>query len=278
MTIQQLQQNLNSIKEVIGFEDFPGDKENLLIQAFIRRSYSQEHPEWQHNQILEFIGDSALDSYLVRKMCLPKNNIFGSFTNKYQFISKKSEGELTKIKANYVNGVELARHIDNLNLAQFLILGKADEKNNVRSKQAVKEDLFESILGAIALATNFQNEIIDRVCDKMLELSPQKEKTSEKHKIEEMRKLVGPPNTITLENVINKLLLLAHKKYISVPIYSNPQKPSEFDNNGHPIWEISCQVQEYQTIWSAKRTSKKEAKQVAAYHLLIYTILEYKQE
>lgn len=277
MTIQQLQQNLNFIKKTIGFEDFPDNKENLLVQAFVRRSYSQEHPEWHHNQVLEFIGDSVLDTYFVRKMCFPQNNVFGSFTKKYQFVSTKTEGELTKIKADYVNGTELARHIDNLNLARFLILGKADENNNVRNKQAVKEDLFESIIGAVALASNFQNEIIDKVCERMLELKPQEQSASKKQKVAEMRRLIGSPDAITLDNAINKLLLLAQKKYITVPLYSNPQKPVDFDENGYPIWEISCKVQEYQQYCS-KRSSKKEAKQAAAYHLLCYTILEYKQE
>lgn len=278
MTIQQLQQNLNFIKKTIGFENFPDNKENLLIQAFVRRSYSQEHPEWNHNQVLEFIGDSVLDAYFVRKMCLPQNNVFGSFTKKSQFISTKTEGELTKIKADYVNGTELARHIDNLHLAQFLILGKADENNNVRNKQAVKEDLFESIIGAVALASNFQNEVIDKVCEKMLELKPQEQDASKKQKVKEMRRLIGSPDVISLDNAINKLLLLAQKKYISVPLYSNPQKPIEFDDNGYPVWEISCEVQEYPKYWISKGSSKKEAKQAAAYHFLCYTILEYKQE
>lgn len=278
MTIQQLQQNLNFIKQVIGFENFPDNKENLLIQAFVRRSYSQEHPEWHHNQVLEFIGDSVLDTYFVRKMCLPQNDVFGSFTKKYQFVSTKTEGELTKIKANYVNGTDLARHIDNLNLARFLILGKADENNNVRNKQAAKEDLFESIIGAVALASNFQNEVIDKVCERMLELKPQEQSASKKQKVAEMRRLTGSPDSISFDNAINKLLLLAQKKYITAPLYSSPQKPVEFDENGHPIWEISCKVQEYQQYWTCKRSSKKEAKQAAAYRLLCYTILEYKQE
>ena len=57
MTIKQLKQKLPTIKEIIGWKEFPKEKDKLLIQAFIRRSYSQEHPEWQHNQVLEFIGD-----------------------------------------------------------------------------------------------------------------------------------------------------------------------------------------------------------------------------
>ena len=46
MTIKQLKQHLPSIKDVIGLKetDLPKEKEKVLIQAFIRRSYSQEHP------------------------------------------------------------------------------------------------------------------------------------------------------------------------------------------------------------------------------------------
>ena len=44
MTIKQLKQKLPTIKEIIGWKEFPEEKDKLLIQAFIRRSYSQEHP------------------------------------------------------------------------------------------------------------------------------------------------------------------------------------------------------------------------------------------
>ena len=52
MTIKQLKSNLNSIKNSIGWKNFPEEKNELLLQAFVRRSYSQEHPEWQNNQVL----------------------------------------------------------------------------------------------------------------------------------------------------------------------------------------------------------------------------------
>ena len=116
MTIKQLKQKLPTIKEIIGWKEFPEEKDKLLIQAFIRRSYSQEHPEWQHNQVLEFIGDSVLDSYFVRLLCSPEFKNYGSYNNSAQFVSTKNEGELTKIKAQYVNGEALAKHIDNLNV------------------------------------------------------------------------------------------------------------------------------------------------------------------
>lgn len=276
MTIKQLKSNLPSIKKTIGWSDFPTEKNDLLIQSFIRRSYSQEHPEWKHNQVLELIGDSVLDHFFIKKMCNPPSKQFGSFTNTFQFSSTKTEGELTEIKSKYVNGKELSKHIDNLNLSQFLILGGADEKNNSRNKQSVKEDLFEAILGSVALACGFDSKIIDPVCNQMLEFNsspkPQQKKT-DNNKIAEMRKLVG--NNISTENSISKLIELNRNGFISPVDYPTPKELH--DDDGNPLWECDAKVKEFKGYWTCSRSSKKAAKQAAAFHLLKYTILGYPQ-
>lgn len=276
MTIKQLRQDLPAIKETIGYADFP--KDELLIQAFVRRSYSQEHPEWQHNQVLEFIGDSVLDAFFVRNLCNPNSknkfmNSYGSFKSN-QFHSSKGEGELTKIKSDYVNGTALAKHVDNKNLAQYLILGGADEKNNVRNKQNVKEDLFEAIVGAVALACNFQNEKIDVVCTEMLELNKQAAKNNNQNqnkKIAEMRKLVGTEKSITSENAVSKLLSLSQKNYISKPVYSYNDK-AEYDDDGNPVWKCSCKISGYEYNYYCSGSSKKEAKQYISVHILKFIV------
>lgn len=277
MTIKQLKQKLPTIKEIIGWKEFPKEKDKLLIQAFIRRSYSQEHPEWQHNQVLEFIGDSVLDSYFVRLLCSPEFKNYGSYNNSAQFVSTKNEGELTKIKAQYVNGEALAKHIDNLNFAQYLILGGADEKNKVQNKQATKEDLFEAIIGAVALACNFDNNIIKSVCGEMLELGKfQKKQQDTDQRIKEMRNLIGAESNITAENAVSKLLQLCQKKYISVPQYSYNDKP-EYDNNNNPLWKCSCKIAGIKYDYYCSGNSKKEAKQYISVHILKY-ILGYEKE
>lgn len=279
MTIKQLKQNLSGIKRVIGLKenDLPKEKEKLLIQAFIRRSYAQEHPEWQHNQVLEFIGDSVLDAYFVRLLCSPEFNNYGSFNASSQFVSIKTEGELTEIKAQYVNGESLAKHIDNLNLSQFLILGGADEKNKVQNKQATKEDLFEAIIGAVALACNFNNDIIKSVCGTMLELGTiQKKQQDTSKKITEMRKLVGAENTITSENAVSKLLQLWQKKYIAAPQYSYNTNIL-YDENHNSLWKCSCKIEGYKYDYYCSGNSKKEAKQYISIHILKY-ILGYEKE
>lgn len=271
MTIKQLKSQLPNIKKTIGYADFPAEKDKLLIQAFIRRSYSQEHPEWQHNQVLEFIGDSVLDSYFVRLLCSPNCNNYGSFNSSAQFVSTKDEGELTKIKADYVNGNALAQHIESLKLAQYLILGGADEKNNVRNKQATKEDLFEAIVGAVALACDFDNSIIQKVCGTMLELNSSKQNEQKQgQKLAEMRKLVGTPD---FKQSISQLYRLYQKGFIDEPIYTPKEVHGE---NGNPLWNCTCDVKGYSGRINAEpQRIKKEAERIVAFGML-QIILGYK--
>ena len=56
--------NLESIQNTIGYEF---NNTDILQQAFVRRSYSEEHGG-QNNEVLEFIGDKALDLAVIRIM------------------------------------------------------------------------------------------------------------------------------------------------------------------------------------------------------------------
>ena len=48
--------------------------------------------------------------------------------------------------------------IDRLGLAIFLLVGKSDEHNNTRNNPSVKEDLFETIIGAISIDLASRND------------------------------------------------------------------------------------------------------------------------
>ena len=139
-------------------------KSTLLQQAFIRRSYSKENPKWQDNEILELIGDSELGAFIIRKLCKE----FGRIDDD-QFYCNKKEGDLTKLKSNYVSKESLAHCIEMLGFNNFLIMGKADRNNNVQNESdSVKEDLFEAIIGAVAVDSGFDRDSIDNVCTAML--------------------------------------------------------------------------------------------------------------
>lgn len=240
-------------------------KENLLLQAITRRSYSVENPKYQHNQVLEFIGDSVLSLCTVRKLC----NESGSFNNYNQFVSTKDEGQLSEKRKALVNKANLAKCMDNLSFTKFLLLGKSDENNNVRNKEATKEDTFEAILGAVALDCNFDLATLNRVCNTMLNAKPtQTQKTCNtiSKSIQKMRTEVGKPK---YETAVCKLNELYQKGYISKAKYV-------FENT-KAGWKCTCKVSEYENTWLNKspQDKKSEAKKIAAVGML-EDILGYK--
>ena len=155
--------------------------EALLKQAFTRRSYTEENGG-ENNEVLEFIGDKALDiavvRYLVRKYGnaptkddLNKMRCTGEKYD-YEFSSSLDEGKLTILKQRLVQKDTLARRIDELSIADYLIMGKGDVLNNREKDKSVKEDLFEAVIGAVAIDSNWDFEIIQEVVEVMLNPDP----------------------------------------------------------------------------------------------------------
>lgn len=238
-------------------------KENLLLQAFTRRSYSSENRNFQHNQVLEFIGDSVLSLCVVKNLCTES----GSFNNYNQFVSTKDEGQLSEKRKALINKDNLAKCIDNLGFAKFLLLGKSDENNNVRNKVGAKEDLFEAILGAVALDCDFNIATLNKVCNTMLNAKAKQNQTaSNNKKIQEMRNEVGKPK---METAVSKLNELYQKGYISKPSYT-------FENNSG--WICTCRIKECEHGWynNTPQDRKSEARQIAAIGML-EDILGYKK-
>lgn len=158
--------NSNDIQSKIGYS-FTNQK--LLEQAFTRRSYANEHSECADNEVLEFYGDKVLSIYLARwfEQAFAKEQK-QPHNQKYYF-SQKNEGELTKLFSYYSDTETLSKCIWNFGLESYLLLGKVDENNEVRNNAAVAEDLFEAILGAVAIDSNWDFKKIFDVCTKMLD-------------------------------------------------------------------------------------------------------------
>lgn len=151
-----------SIQKTIGYEFHNRD---LLQQAFIRRSYSKEKGG-ENNEVLEFIGDKVLDLVIVKIL----SEEFGSITDGefHEFASEYQENKLTEIKKHLVEKETLANCIDDLGLADYLIMGEGDRKNHVEDSPSVMEDLFEAILGAVAIDSNYDLKALQDVVELML--------------------------------------------------------------------------------------------------------------
>lgn len=149
----------------------------LLRQAFVRKSFSEENGG-ENNEVLEFIGDTVLSAAAMRYLTTRFGNdlhvqekipiSFRVPQEPEEFHSEKSEGELTQIKQKLVEKKTLAIRIDELGFAEFLIMGKGDIEQNMAEQPSVKEDLFEAILGAVALDSNYDYDRIQNVVEIML--------------------------------------------------------------------------------------------------------------
>lgn len=159
-------QIMDIIEESIAYEF---QNRDLLQQAFVRRSYAKENGG-EDNEVLEFIGDKVLDIAVVKWLTdeygfyCSECDDFDDQNDCNEFCCEKSEGQLTELKKRLVEKKTLANIISTLGLHEFLILGKGDLKNRIHQEDSVKEDLFESILGAVALDSEWNwNEIEDVV-------------------------------------------------------------------------------------------------------------------
>ena len=162
---------LKIIQEQIGYRFKNTD---LLQQAFVRRSYSKENGG-EDNEVLEFIGDKALD-FVVVKLLAEK---YGSYSSDYddydsyedcnEFISEYREGKLTELKKKLVCREMLASRIRMFGFQYELIMGEGDKEQNIQDKESVQEDLFEAIIGAVALDSKWDIEVVGNVVDLMLD-------------------------------------------------------------------------------------------------------------
>lgn len=162
---------LQFIQDQIGYNFKNPD---LLQQAFVRRSYAKENGG-EDNEVLEFIGDKALDIVIV-KILIDTFGYYASdcedFDSKNdfnEFCCEHSEGKMTQLKSKLVGKKMLASRIDWLKLADYLIMGKGDQKNKVDESESVKEDLFEAIIGAVTLDSKWDWKEIQSTVEYMLE-------------------------------------------------------------------------------------------------------------
>lgn len=117
---------------------------DLLIQAFVHRSYLNEHPGFRlsHNERLEFLGDAVLELIVTEYL--------------YEQYSNKTEGELTNWRAALVNANQLAEAAREIGLGDFLLLSKGEEKDNSKARRYILANTFEALVGSIYLDLGYK--------------------------------------------------------------------------------------------------------------------------
>jgi len=119
------------------------DRLELLNVALTHSSYAnQQNLNYnQHNERLEFLGDSvlsmAVSDYLYKKY------------------KTKHEGKLTRMRAGVVCEAALVEISKKLNVSKYLRIGKGEELSGGREKDSLLADACEAVIASIYLDRGF---------------------------------------------------------------------------------------------------------------------------
>jgi ribonuclease-3 len=125
----------------------------LLRLALTHRSYAFEQGLAEHNERLEFLGDSILGQTVTLKL-------FADYP-------ELPEGELAKRRASLVSAAALAEAARSINLGDYILLGKGETQTGGRDKGSILADALEAVIGAVYLdqgqevAAQFIHALID---------------------------------------------------------------------------------------------------------------------
>lgn len=225
--------------------DYTFDNPQLLRQAFTRRSYTEERGG-QNNEVLEFIGDKVLDFVVMKALSYR----FGDLNkhDEYYLLDKMDEGNLTEIKKKLVERKMLVRRIDSLGFQNYLLMGKGDCKNNVQEDDKVKEDLFEAIIGAVAIDSEYDMDELEEVVGLMLNLDYYLDNGFDDD---------GDENYVAL------VQQWFQEKGYGLPEY-------EFDEGDDMNFSCSLYIEESEEEFTAEGDSKSEARMAVAEEVYYY--------
>ena len=134
----------------------------LLEEALAHPSYQNENPEFTLGsyQRLEFLGDSVLSLAITMELFHRHPDL--------------DEGQLTRLRSNLVKGTSLAQVSNQVNLGQYLLLGKGEEASGGRQRESILAASFESLVGAVFVdrgydaARRFVLKIMKNLLDEQL--------------------------------------------------------------------------------------------------------------
>lgn len=188
---------------------------NLLMQAFVHRSYLNENPNAgiEHNERLEFLGDAVLELVVTEHL--------------YKEYPGKPEGELTNWRAALVNAKMLMTVAEELGFNEFLLLSRGEAKEIGKARQYILANTFEAFIGALYLDGGYA------LCDKFISLclltrlpeiiSKKLYKDAKSHFQEEAQERVG----ITPSYKVLKEWGPDHQKQFTVGVFLNSEKIAE---------------------------------------------------
>lgn len=131
---------MEELEEILNYKF---KNKEILRKALTHKSFNEGKKKGTlNNEKLEFLGDSVINLivtvYLFKKF------------------KKLDEGELSKLKAHLVSSDFLFKVSKLINLGDHILLGKGEKKHNGRDNKKIISSLFEAIVGALYIDSNFK--------------------------------------------------------------------------------------------------------------------------
>ncbi|MGQ8365074.1 ribonuclease III [Glaciecola sp. 1036] len=197
--------------------------QDLLLLALTHRSAAK-----QHNERLEFLGDSVLGMVIA-------DTLFAKFP-------EEPEGTLTRMRASLVNRTTLAKIARELALGELIILGSGELKSGGRRRDSILSDTVEAIIGAIFLDAGFfeaQKSITNLFKQRVEKLDPSAQIKDSKTQLQEFLQ--------------SRKIALPEYKVIEVSGMDHAQ-----------TFEVSCEIEGADIVTTATGKSRRIAEQKAA--------------
>ena len=204
------------------------NNKSLLRRALTHRSFVNESPvPVKDNERLEYLGDSVL-------ALVVNEYLFKSFEN-------YPEGDLAKIKSAVVSEVMLANVAINLNLGDFILMGRGEELTGGRQRQSILANTLEAIIGAVYIDSGLtkSKKLVLRLLKKDIQ------------RIDKLSYLRDPKTT--LQEIVQK-------KYKNRPIYTVIQ---ESGPDHSKIYTVKLVIND-EDITMGSGSSKRKAESDAA--------------
>lgn len=200
----------------------------LLQRALVHSSYAFEQSQGGKDyEKLEFLGDAVLDLVVGHML--------------FHRYRELREGELTRLRSSLVNEQHLAKMARDLELGDYLALGKGEDASHGRQKPSILSCAFEAVIGAVFEDGDYQT--VATLVEQLF-----------------MPVIDGKKEELLIADAKSRLQEILQEKHNEAPTYriENEEGPSH-----QKVFTISVCFQD-QPLGTGVAGSKKEAEQRAA--------------
>jgi ribonuclease-3 len=200
----------------------------LLARALTHRSFSAEH-----NERLEFLGDSVLDLAVAALL--------------YQRLKDLPEGDLSRVRANLVKQDTLHGLAVTLGLPGMLRLGEGESRSGGHQRPSILADALEALIGAVYLDAGYgaAQALVQRLFGE-LDIQPEMPAAAKDPKTELQEALQGRKLRLPVYRVVGTVGA-AHKQ----------------------TFDVECEVSELGLVERGIGASRRAGEQAAAAAMLI---------